>query len=221
MVVTAPYVRYVIGGSCGSDVWSIGITERLASLSGAPSITQMNATAADTLASFNSFVWNNASTGLKLFNASGVTLSSCKTYAYNSGGLVGQGSASITPVAGAAAANVPFFTAMCVTLLTAFPGRSGRGRTYLPLTGCSANATTGRMATDLSSVVSGFAAFLGGFGPDDSFMPGDPASHAAVLSQKTSSLHDITSVRADNLFDTQRGRVNKLTAGATWTGSVS
>ena len=220
MAYSGDVVKYVIGGACASDTWSTGVWQDLAGLTGTPTPSQMNAAAASRLSGFNSLVWGLVTQGLKAVNASGITLATCKSYLYRNGVLTAQGAASITPSAGSATPGSPFYTALCVSTLTNTPGRSGRGRMYLPITAYGISPTTGQYTNSAAGLITSMASWLTGFGPDDNLFPGDPASHAVVLSQLKGQVHPITSIRADSLPDTQHGRINKDLPTSFYTGSV-
>lgn len=221
MPFSGDVVKYVIGGACGSDTWSVGFYQQLTGLSGVPTPTQMNAAALFRLNGFNTIVWNPASNALKVPNASGVLLSTCRSYLYQGGVLTAQGAGAISSVAGTAGSPTPFYVALCCSLLTNTPGRSGRGRVYLPLTGSGFSGTTGQITNAFAPWVANLATMLSGFGPDDTQFPGDPASHAVILSNKTAAVHPITSVRADSIPDTQHGRTRRITATSTASSAVT
>jgi hypothetical protein len=121
---------------------------------------------------------------------------------------------------GTSAVPVPFYVSMCASLLTNQPGRSGRGRMYLPLTGSGFNAGTGQMTLTLGTMASNVALFLTGLGPDDNTFPGDPTSEADVVSITHGLSNKITTVRIDSIPDTQHGRTRRVTATATGSASV-
>lgn len=214
------YVKYVIGGTIASDTWSIGICQSLTGLSGVPTPSQMNAAALVRLNGFNTAVWSLATSGLKLLNGAGVSLVNCKSYLYRGGVLSAQGTAAITPVPGTGSPGLPFYTAMCVSLLTDRPGRSGRGRLYLPATAAAVSATTGQFTTNLSGLATAVAGVLTAYGPDDNGYPGDPASVAAVVSNTHGLLTEIQSIRIDTLPDTQHGRTRHDTATSVYSATV-
>jgi hypothetical protein len=182
----------------------------------------MNAEAAAYLTSFNTAVWSASTAGQKTVNASGVSLSTMKTYLYRSGVLTRQGQASITAVVGTGTAILPFYSSMCCSLLTETAGRSGRGRVFLPFTAGALLAATGQMNVgSLSSYAGNVATWLSGINIDDSTFPGTPTVRVQVLSKTTATSHDVTSTRIDSLPDTQHGRTRKDLATAVGTGTVT
>jgi hypothetical protein len=214
------YVKYVIGGACGSDTWSIGLWQKLTGMSSTPTPAQMNAAALFRLNGFKTLVWTPASVPLAGLNATGVNLATAKAYLYRNGVLSAQGTASITASAGTSTRFMPFYTALCVSLLTNTPGRSGRGRVYLPYTGATINGTTGQSSDTLTTIANNFASMATGYGPDDNGFPGDPTSELEVVSSTHATSAKVVSVRIDSIPDTQHGRTRKVVATSTATASV-
>jgi hypothetical protein len=221
MPYSGDVVKYVVGGAIGSDQWSIGAYQRLNGLSSNPTPTQMNTAALARLNGFNTIVWSAATAGLKSVNATGVALSIIKSYLYRGGVLTAQGNAAITAVPGTGSANLPFFTALCCSLLTNTPGRSGRGRLYLPFTAGALTATGGQTNIgSLSQYAGNVASWLSGLGGNDNLYPGDPTSAAVVLSNTKSAVYDVVTTRIDSIPDTQHGRTRKDVAASVGTGTL-
>jgi hypothetical protein len=220
MPYSGDVVKYVVGGACGSDNWSIGVYQQLTGLSSVPTPTQMNAAAAWQLGGFNTIIWGGTNNYLKAVNGSGVTLTTCKAYLYQNGVLTAQGVGSQTSSAGTGTAGQPFYTALCCSLLTAAPGRSGRGRIYLPYTGAAMVVTNGQLASSQQNLVTAVASWLTGMGGNTTLYPGTPTCSIVVLSQKTGLVHNVTTVRADSQPDTQHGRTRKQVASSTWSATV-
>ena len=216
------FCKYVVGGAVASDDWSVGVWVNVSGLTALPSVAQMNGNASALLTAFNNDIWSAATAGQKTVNASGCSLSTIKTYLYRDGVLVRQGTASITAVAGTSATVLPFFTAMCCSLLTETAGRSGRGRIYLPMTAGALLATTGQMNVgSLSSYAGNVATWLSALSTDEGTWPGDPAMRVCVLFKTHSDFHFVTSTRIDSLVDTQHGRTRKDLATSVGTGTVT
>jgi hypothetical protein len=214
-------IKYVMGGAVGSDDWSVGIWQTVSGLSSNPTTTQMNADVLATLTSFNTGLWSAATAGQKTVNASGTLLSTGKSYLYRAGSLTRQGTASITAVAGTSATILPFFTAMCCSLLTDTAGRSGRGRIYLPLTAGALLASTGQMNIgSLTSYATNVAAWLTGLNVTNTNFPGTPTMQCVVFSKTLGQTFPITTVRIDSIPDTQHGRTRKDIATSVGTHSV-
>lgn len=108
-------------------------------------------------------------------------------------------------IPGVVAGNaLPADCALVVSLRTAFPQRSGRGRFYLPQPAVSAVTATGRVQADVTNdlVIALFAAW-GGY---------DTGVDRPVIYSPTFRLtRPITSFNIGDLFDTQRRRENKVT----------
>lgn len=107
--------------------------------------------------------------------------------------------------------------AACATLLTGAPGRSNRGRMYIPINGKIPSSTPNGPQIDSTSygnVSTGLATFFANWKTAHTGVMGDPA----VVSITASVANLITSVRCDSKADIQRRRANKQTiAGATTT----
>lgn len=91
---------------------------------------------------------------------------------------------------------------LVVTLRTATPGRSGRGRMYLPANGIGMTTTNGQMnSSTVDSIVDALGVW---FGVRNSIVPS-----VAVVSQTSTAYHLVTSVDADYVGDVQRRRARK------------
>ena len=112
-------------------------------------------------------------------------------------------------VKGTAATTLPPQVACAVTLVTARPGRSGRGRIFLGGFGANANRADGRIEdaarTALLAGVAGFYTRL-----RDQANVGD-AYRPVVVSPTLSDSFKIKSVNIGHVWDTQRNRRNTLT----------
>lgn len=214
-------IKYVVGGAIASDDWSCGVWQTVSGLTGNPTTTQMNTDALATLNVFNNDVWSAATAGQKTVNASGTLLSTIKSYLYRNGVLTRQGTASITAVAGTGTAVLPFYTAMCCSLLTDTAGRSGRGRIYLPFTAGALLAATGQMNIGaLSGYATNVAAFLTALNTNNTNFPGTPTQQVVVLSKTLGNTFPVTTVRIDSIPDTQHGRTRKDIASSVGTHAV-
>lgn len=121
---------------------------------------------------------------------------------------------SIAPVAGKTGTSggsaLPNQCCEVVTLQTGVPGRSHRGRVYLP--GVSTgNMVNGQVATSVvTALATGYQTFLQGVRDFPTY--GLPP---VVCSPRTSAMYDITTIRVDSRVDIQRSRANKQAANAT------
>jgi len=212
-------LRIVVGGPIGGDTWSTGQWRVLTGMTGLPTPTQMNAAATAWLATFKSLVWDPATGGWRGQNNAGTALSTCRVYLYQGGLLAAQGAAAITPDTGLATPVLPAYVAGCVTLQTNTPGRSGRGRIYMPITGCTMVAATMQIQSDFTPHLAALASWLNS--GVDTTMPGSPTGVPVVLSRTKTQTHQITALRMDTIPDTQHGRENKFVASAVRTGVVT
>lgn len=106
-------------------------------------------------------------------------------------GLVGSGGGS----------PLPPESAICVSLLTGAPGRSNRGRMYLPGPTVSTVNTLGKMNSNVPSIFANWAAAF--------FGDVNTASRSSVLwSRKNALSRSITQVSVGDQFDVQRRRQN-------------
>jgi len=216
-------LRVIIGGAVGAtDQWNIGVlmNQDAAMVTTAASPAEMNTVASDVLNLFNTNVWSVAS-GLKAYCRASTTLQFAKSYQYNNAGLLlSQGAASITAVPGTGTGNMPGYVAAVMTLQTDTPGRSGRGRTYLPITSSAAMSATGQFS-DLTNIVNAYGTFLTNC--HKAYTIGGITNSCPVIiwSSKTSTVQYIKAVRADSIPDTQRGRINKDVAAGLWSKTVS
>jgi hypothetical protein len=206
------YVKISVGGSIATEQWSINVW---AKYSGGvqPTPAQLNAWALQVLNGFKLHVWSAVTGPLAVFNSTGCNVASAKAYFYRNGSLLVAGTAGITPVAGNASSTIqPAYVSLVCTLLTLFPGRSKRGRVYLPATGVGLTAAT----FQVTSVVSqdGLAVNMWNwFVTANDFAPGwdVPGSVVVgVMSLKTSTFTPLSGVRIDSLPDTQHGRSRRL-----------
>ena len=209
------HAHITLGGSIGTETWSIGHWKEDQG-SGIPTPTQLNTYAAAVLAAFNTQFWNAATLPFKNYASADTSLINCSVHYYSGGVLIGLGTATITPVAGAGASDPhPAYVAWVITTLSDFPGRSKRGRLYLPATAVSISGSTsqvGLATTDQDTQLAHFKAYL-----QDSTtnVPAwDPGVGMVneILSQHLGSVVEMTSLRMDSLPDTQHGRSRKLVA---------
>lgn len=209
---TSDIMRVQVGGAIPSDTWSIGFWFEFTGLATTPTPAQMNSAANGFLSGFNTLFWNVATNPWKLKASTATNLSTSKAYLYRSGALVASGAASMAAVAGTGGSPMPNYVARCVTLLTNQPGRSRRGRVYLPANGDTVTAATGLNTTisaQLTNLASLFSTSSGAQSTGYFFGGSEVASFVVVSATHGYTTH-ITSLRADNKPDTQHGRENKL-----------
>jgi hypothetical protein len=150
-------------------------------------------------------------TAVRTLLAGDDTWDSLDLYYYDGGtAAVAHGHAAVTAT-GLGGTGLPKQTACVLTLRTALANRSGRGRMYFPCTG-GVMTTGGKITTTardalVDAMGNWFASFTTG------------TIYPVVASQTHTSFQKVTSVDADNLPDTQRGRRGKL-VGARHSHSV-
>jgi hypothetical protein len=208
-------LKFVLQGAVDTqNIWNIGFwwSKQLPT----DGTIDYNALAADVLSKFKTQFWSAATSPWTGACATATTLNTCKTYGYDSGVLTGEGTASITAVAGTASQTSPGYTAACVTLQTANFGRSHRGRVYLPYT----SGTPTNLQLSLSQAyVDNLRNFL-----QNTTWAGTNGSvilEPLVVSRTHGTTDQIKKIRMDSKPDTQRGRISKLVPAQTLTSVVS
>lgn len=214
-------LRTVVGGPVGGgDNWSIGLNVGVgtpAADAGATG-TEMNQVATDVLA-FVKTAWDNAN-GIKTICRTGTALLNASSYLYGTGAvLMAQGAATIASDAGTGAFPAPAFNALVVSLHSATAGRSGRGRLYLPATSPASNATDGQ-ATFTAVLGPVIRTLLQALVRTYVLHGANVVGAPVIASPLTDDYHTVTSFQINSLFDTQRGRQNRLTANATYSNTV-
>lgn len=108
-------------------------------------------------------------------------------------------------IAGVAAGNaMPADVALVVSLKTALPQRTGRGRFYLPQPAVSAGTALGRVSADTQNdVVAALAAAWAGYNTG--------VDKPVVYSPTFRVIRTVTTFNVGDLWDTQRRRENKVT----------
>jgi hypothetical protein len=157
----------------------------------------------------------------KASQSSDTTFDSVLVRFYDGATLSVDGTASATPVPGTGSGAHPGYVALVVTLLTAFPGRSHRGRIYLPATAVAINSATSQLSTAATqdTLAADVATHLASSAHTPSWASGVLFT-PVVLSKTLGSTADIVSLRIDSLPDTQHGRTRKLSAVHTATHTV-
>lgn len=142
---------------------------------------------------------------LALYNPNTVTLPFLRGYQYQGGSaaaVTAQLASSFTP--GSATLTLPNQCAMVLTELTNRPGRSYRGRMYLPILSGSAVAS-GKWGPTVCDAVAG--AFATAFGAFNNIGDGK----VSVMSSRTSAITQVSSLYVDDVIDTQRRRAQSIT----------
>lgn len=142
-----------------------------------------------------------------------------RAYLYGAGGaLVKQGESADFDKQGSApsASPLPNQLALVVTLLTGFPGRSKRGRVYLPAPAASQLSADGQASSVSVDTIGGaYRDALQAMKDDTLSCP------PVVASATTTAMTDITSIRVDSKLDTQRRRAASVAADHTATGDIT
>lgn len=131
-------------------------------------------------------------------------------YQYQGGSkAAAQSHVALTGMAGKkATVSFPLQVACCVTLLTGKPGRSKKGRLYLPGSGIGFNG--GEFANaDVDAIAAGFNTLF------QDLHDRVPSTPVVVASATLGTNTPVNQVRVDSKPDTQRRRSMKATAGYT------
>lgn len=152
---------------------------------------------------------SNALTAIRAMNPAGLKFQKIKTYAYDGSGAKAVDVAESAIVTGqqpgtSVAATLPMQACMVVTLHTGRPGRSYRGRMYVPAIS-AALATHQYAAADVNAVTGAVANWFTNL---NSLL----TPYVAVMSTKLGATAVVTDVAADSIPDTQRGRAEHLAA---------
>ena len=124
-----------------------------------------------------------------------------------------------TPRNGAGTANHPPMTAIVASLRTAVPGRSGRGRFYLPANGIGLQPGGTANGSDVDSLGSAIAGLIGEINAQD--IPGGSApGTVSVMIFTKGDFNFVTRVIIDNKPDSQRRRDDKLAPTHEYVGAV-
>lgn len=153
-------------------------------------------------------------TGVRAGFPAGLIYEKCDLYYYGLGGTAStmQATQTIGQAGTGTAAAVPDQLALVATLRTAIPGRSYRGRAYLPAPNSAQLAgTTGLFGdTFVAGYNTAMATLLTDIktGESGTSTPGVPP---VVVSRKLGIMTPITAVEMDNRADVQRSRANRTT----------
>jgi len=118
-----------------------------------------------------------------------------------------------SPIVGTGTANHPTATSIVISNRTELPGRSGRGRIYLPANGIAGGAAD-HVSSDaaIDGLGTAYATFLSTL-IADTYLP-------IVASFTKAVVNNIRSYVIDNKFDTQRRRGDQIAPTHTKTGTV-
>jgi hypothetical protein len=199
-------VKCVISGTLPSgEIFAFGFQMDGSGISGQLALTQLLGVVSGSLTG------NFLTTAVKALFGTGVVFTTVSLYYYNGGStaaLQAQNSGINTPGT-SAAAQLPDQCALVVSLLTGIPGRTKRGRLYLPPMSAGLMNGNGQLSSaTCTTVAAAMAAFFNGI--RTSANGAQPVVASATAGTKT----PLTSVRVDSIVDTQRRRRNKIIPAA-------
>lgn len=117
-----------------------------------------------------------------------------------------------SPKSGSGTTPHPPQTAIVASLRTSLPGRSGRGRLYLPMTGFPLQPNLQMLEAQATAIVTDLRTWLRDLANTaTAAYPAPGPDHVLVVhSRKTNTAQDVISIQADTVLDTQRRRRDKL-----------
>lgn len=203
MPYPAKTIKTVIGGTIGAqEIFAFGFQLDGSNVSGQVDLDGVNGACVAALT--NNFL---VSATLDLF-AQAVTFDSVRNYLYTGGttaSLVSE-STGINKHSAVAQVALPNQCAVVVTLETGTPGRSHRGRAYLPPVNINALRQDGQLLSSAcTQLANSFASMLKALHDDPA-----PVGRPVVASATKGSMTTVNQVRVDSIVDTQRRRRNKL-----------
>lgn len=213
-------VKLVIQGSiAGVQSWSVGLWGQITLPGGAWAIANQQAATED-LAGFVE-TWAVA---MRQFWAPDTQYEQLSSYFYPAHSLVSTqvGTfAETTPIVGTGSHYHSTSCSMVQSLRTDVPGRSGRGRIYVPADAANINTAHEFSSSDIGAASGATATMLHGFNGYSSVPHGVTALHMMVASFTKLQMNDITSVVVDSRPDSQRRREDKMPITNTSTSPVT
>lgn len=207
-------IKTIIGGTLpGGEQFAFGFQQEADGVNSQLTLNELNGSCVAALT--NNFL----TTSVKALFAAQVIFTSVRNYLYQGGPSAALVAESTISVAGTAVqAGLPNQCAVVVTLETGIPGRSNRGRAYLPpVVVGNMTAGTGQLPSSVcTTLANAFADMLSALRDD-----APPSGNPVVSSATKGSMQDITSVRVDSIIDTQRRRRNKLVPVASISANVT
>lgn len=121
---------------------------------------------------------------------------------------------------GTSSIHLPPQCSVVMSLRSGVPGRSGRGRNYLPLGKATAVGANGQLATGVTNTLAdAYAAMIGDL---NAVLDWNSSVKTACINSVTrATVYDILSVVVDSVVDTQRRRTDQLTPSSEDTTIVS
>lgn len=213
------YQRYrlvVSGTIVVSQTWSCGLMFT-AGTSDFPTQAQMDTWTAAAATLFHT--WWTGSPGVGGLASADTVLNACKGYSLPPGTDKADlmSVAPITPTNGTGSLSLPTQTSAVASLRSSNPGRSGRGRIYVPCTG-AVMATHQLTSGEASDLAASTAALITGLNA----VPLGVLDLTCVVASGTGGgAHPITHVIADSRVDIQRRRANEVTPFTKFTDAVT
>lgn len=207
---TGRFARLVIRGNIlGTQTWSTGICLDAVVLSYTQAEVDAFLAAASTLV--GSFWTNGTTTTWQNQNSTATTISGLALYVYGEGGEAAGATIQgeyLYPTALVGTGNnyKPTQTALVATMLTGVPGRSFKGRSYMPCTSAAIGATHQLTQAQVTALAASWKLLLDGLASVAGADFGDPIVHGSRGSIP------ITAVRVDSELDIQRRRADKILA---------
>lgn len=194
------FQKVVIKGTGpGSEIWQTGFTTAAIT----PPTTQAALqTDCNAISAFVTTFWNSIKA--TIFSCYSLTEVDMYQYIWPATKAQFQAQTILTPNAGSlVAAGSPIDTALVVSIRSAVPGRSGRGRMYLPYHSTCANASglvTGTPYNTYGTAVKTLFTSVAGY-----------SSYAPIVPSRThGTWQPPSSIVTDNKPDVQRRRENRL-----------
>lgn len=184
----------------GGEIWQNGVALRVSAAVDQEHLDQ----GAETAAGFLDTWWGDLGS---IVAVAGLTVNKVRSYYYaaeaTAAGLVSEH--SINAGFGGSAATAPNQCALVASLRSSVPGMKNQGRIYIPC--LNPGSMTGALlsGTTAGTVATATADLLDGLNAIDLYGPVVAGSNGA----------EVTSVRVDNIVDTQRRRRNRLVATTT------
>ena len=207
---TAKTVKIIISGHFASgEEFAFGFQADGTNITGQSDLDQATTNLAGYIQNTSDNAW------LKALISSGDKYEVVTAYKYSGGPtaeLVSE--ADMTAVTGASAGQtLPLQCSMVATLLTGRPGRSYRGRMYLPAT--NATLSQGQFSSITDATAAGVAQLLG------QVKNVAPTMQPVVASATVGVMTPIVQVRIDSKIDTQRRRSQSLIPARTSIANVT
>lgn len=217
-IPNSPFTRFVLRGDIGgTQSWSTSFAMA------PPPGTVSQSTLSGILASVSARAatwWNATTGGIGARNTADTRLLGVDAYLYGGGsGAPASLQASIdyaTPLVGGSSTAHPTQTSIVVTLLTGLPGRSFRGRMYLPMTGGALGSNHQLVQANVTDYAAAAKAFMDGVN-SDAVVP----DFGRVSVAGSAGPIPVTSVRVDSEPDVQRRRANKIQAAFYGIGTLA